>query len=193
MVQGLSASRPGFYQNDSKGPRRSACASGQLATGPGSPRITWKQSACKSIGLCLVPTFFFFLGQLSFSRLLLLLSGTGVRNHLLEESSPSFCVSSVMRIKQPLSTGSPQLMREQGRPSCEHDCPTSPPPMDCELREHQFTFQLLGRQMRKLRPRGKEENEKSREALGSPPKIEGRLIKRKELSENLNILQICLC
>ena len=32
MVQGLSASRPGFYQNDSKGPRGSACASGQLAT-----------------------------------------------------------------------------------------------------------------------------------------------------------------
>lgn len=60
--------------------------------------------------------------------------------------------------------------------------------MDCELREHEFTFQLLRRPMRKLRPRGKEEDEKSREALGSPQEIEGRLIKRKKLSENLNIL-----
>lgn len=59
MVQELSASIPGFYQNDSKGPCGSACASGQLATWPGSPRITWKQSTCKSIGLCPVPTFFF--------------------------------------------------------------------------------------------------------------------------------------
>lgn len=63
MVQGLSASRPGFYQNDSKGPRGPACAGGQLATWPGSPRITWKQSTCKSIGLCPVPTFFFILGK----------------------------------------------------------------------------------------------------------------------------------
>lgn len=113
MVQGLSASRPGFYQNDSKGPRGPVCAGGQLATWPGSPRITWKQSTCKSIGLCPVSTFFLFLGN-SFSRLILLLSGTGVRNHLLGESSPSFCVSSVMRIKQPLSTGSPQFMRDAG-------------------------------------------------------------------------------
>lgn len=63
MVQGLSASRPGFYQNDSKGPRGSAYASGQLATGPGSPRITWKQSACKSIGLSCCHFFFLFLGN----------------------------------------------------------------------------------------------------------------------------------
>lgn len=85
MVQGLSAKIPGFYQNDSKGPCGSACGSGQLATWPGSPRITWKQSTCKSIGLCPVPTFFLILGELSFSRLILLLSGTGVRNHLLGE------------------------------------------------------------------------------------------------------------
>lgn len=72
---------------------------------------------------------------------------------------------------------------------------TAPPLLHLwtELREHQFTFQLLGRQMKKLRPRGKEEDEKTREALGSPQEIEGRLIKRKELSENLNILQRCLC
>ena len=31
MVQGLSASRPGFYQNDSKGPRGPACAGGVRA------------------------------------------------------------------------------------------------------------------------------------------------------------------
>lgn len=43
--------------------------------------------------------------------------------------------------------------------------------------------------MRKLRPRGKEEDEKSREAFGSPQEIEGRLIKRKKLPENLNIFK----
>ena len=47
--------------------------------------------------------------------------------------------------------------------------------------------------MRKLSPRRKEDDEKSREAFGSPQEIEGRLIKRKKLPENLNIFQICLC
>lgn len=90
MVQGLSASRPRFCQNDSKGPPGSVCASGQPEAGPGSPRTTWKKNTWKSIGLCSAPTFVWFLGELSFSRLSLYSLGAGLRNHLLGASSPPY-------------------------------------------------------------------------------------------------------
>lgn len=124
------------------------------------------------------------------------LIGSRAEKPSLRSFIPSLCVSSMMRIKQTLPT-----VHEGGRDVQAADM-TAPHPSiygrawTVSWGEHQSlpssSLSASGRQMGKLRPRRKEEDEKSRKAFGAPQGIEGSFIKRKKFSENLNIFQICL-